>query len=445
MQISRQSIVYLTVATLLFLSIFSYFQFLEFRRYTRSVEHTYRVLNMLEHQESNITKLMALRRGYVLSPSDTLKELLFATRTDILGTMDSLETLMNGHDTQMAKLVEIREKTPRHILFSDDWFVSPTDTVSLDSMKTDIRIAMPALDDVIRTLEEMKRVERDLLETRSFIQDDTGKLLPAVLLISGLAAIGMLLFAFRMLSVELGERIKARDTLARNVEHLNLANQELERFAFIASHNLKEPLRKARTFIHRIQPEIPAGSPILPKLEKVGISMERLQMMLDDLLIYTRLQHHNELKERMDPGKIIRGVMEEYREQLDALGAKVEIGELPEMEIYRLQVVLVFRHLFSNSLKYRSLTAPPLIRISCVYNSVSGHQVVGFSDNGIGFDPAFKHKIFEVFGRLHSKDQYEGTGIGLAICRRVMTNHNGHILAEGLPGNGTVISLYFPV
>ena len=215
--------------------------------------------------------------------------------------------------------------------------------------------------------------------------------------------------------------------------------------AFIASHNLKEPLRKARTFISRTLPSVDANGALYPNLHKVEQSLGRLQSMLDDLLVFTKISHHRENKEQIDLHKIIRAVMLEYKESIAATNTEINIDQLPEISGYPYQITLIFRHLFSNALKYRKLGHPLLVRISGMRDVDSRHQVVVFSDNGIGFEEAYSQKIFEVFGRLHSQDDYEGTGIGLAICRRVMSNHSGFIAAESLLGNGASFRLYFPV
>lgn len=441
----RQTLIYLTVATLLFLSFFSYFQFLEFKKYTKYVEHTYQVINALERQESSIAKLMALRRGYVISPTVALKDLIIATHAEVTASLDSLQVLVSDNDFQERNLKEVRQQINQQVFFSEEWFLVPFDVVMLDSMKDDIRVAMPVLDKVFRDLDDMKEVEQQLLKTRSFIQQDSGETVPQVLLITGITAISMLVYAFYLLSIELGERMKAKEALEKNISHLNLANEELERFAFIASHNLKEPLRKSRTFISRILPDVPADSVLLSNLQKMETSMERLQNMLDDLLIYTKIQHHNEIKELVDPGKLINNLVAAFKNEMEAANAEISMENVPKIEGFPTQITLLFHHLLSNSLKYRYPDQKTLIQVTSSINETTGHQVIVFSDNGIGMDTSYHQKIFEVFGRLHSKDQFEGTGIGLAICRRVMTNHNGHIAVDSSPGKGCSFSLYFPV
>ena len=445
MQKTRQVIVYLTVAILLFLSVYTYFQFQEYKKYTRYVEHTYQVMNAMERLEGNVSKLMAWRRGYVIAPTDILKDLIFKGRVEVLSAMDTLERLVSDNALQADNVSQIRQLIAPSLEQPERWFALSEGPARIDSMKTDVWKVGPQMDDVFKILAQMKDIEERFLKVRSFFQKDTGAALPLMLLITGLTAISMMVYAFYVMEIEMKASIKAKEALEKNVQQLNVANEELERFAFIASHNLKEPLRKARTFISRTLPSVDANGALYPNLHKVEQSLGRLQSMLDDLLVFTNISHHRENKEQIDLHKIIRAVMLEYKESIAATNAEINIDQLPEISGYPYQITLIFRHLFSNALKYRKLGHPLLVRISGMRDVDSRHQVVVFSDNGIGFEEAYSQKIFEVFGRLHSQDDYEGTGIGLAICRRVMSNHSGFIAAESLLGNGASFRLYFPV
>lgn len=442
---TRQSIVYLTVATLLFLTVYSFFQFSEYKRYSRNIEHTYLVLNTTERIGSGLSQIMVLRRTYVLTPSPVLKDSIYSERDEIIHHIDSLQTLTQDNISQFNNTTQLLKIVNQTGLFSEMWHDTLPATVLVDSMRKYMREAKPMIDSAYRELDEIKRVEAKLLKLRSSFQKDSGDILPTMLLITGLTAILMLMYAFYIMNIDLKERLKAQKALERNVHQLNLANEELERFAFIASHNLKEPLRKSRTFISRMLPDVNPDSTIFPSLQKMEISMERLQKMLDDLLIFTKLLHHNETKELINLQKVVQTVTDQFEGVIAATNARIKIENLPEVVGYPYQVNLIFQHLFSNALKYYKPGEQPVIVISSRFNAESGHEVVVFADQGIGFDTAYSQKIFEVFGRLHSKDEYEGTGIGLAICRRAMFNHDGFIIADSSPDKGAQFSLYFPL
>lgn len=442
---SRQSIIYLTVATLLFLSVYSYFQFLEYKKYTSYVEHTYETLNANEVVEVNLLHLLRLRREYVLFQQPETRRQIIEAHQKLLLSVDTLKLMTDDNKNQIRNLKDINTLLTHARLDRESWFDTTASPVSIDSMKAEVQNNGAVLDTIFHELDQVKAIEDKLLHMRLNFQQESGSAIPLMLLITGLTAITMLIYAFQMMNSDLKERVRAQKALEKNIQQLNLANEELERFAFIASHNLKEPLRKSRTFISRILPESDPQSTIYPHLIKTEQTLGRLQHLLDDLLIFTRLLHHNENKELLDLEKIINSLADDFKEEMSKTSATILTGQLPAVNGFRYQVQLVFQHLISNSLKYHRPDIPPVISISSQFNEESGHHVILFSDNGIGFDADYTQKIFEIFGRLHSKDEYEGTGIGLAICRRAMFNHDGFISAESSPGNGVRFSLYFPV
>ncbi len=443
---TRQSsiYVYLTIGTLLFLVFYTFFQFSQFKKFTNYVEHTYKVMNTTERVKGSISKLIALRRGFIIEPTPEIKEQILAEGKNLAALIDSTELQVTGNKVQSNNIRQIRESIKLSELLTEKWFPPDAVSIPVDTMRADIRRVRPHLDNAFAKLEKMREIENNFLNVRSALQSDSGRTMPVLLLVTGLMAIIMLAYAFYLISKDLKDRLAAKLVLEKHVQDLHLANEELERFAFIASHNLKEPLRKARTFISRVLESSPPTDGTSTELQKVELSLGRLQAMLDDLLAYTRLLHHQENKELVDLNKVVKEVSEDFEEAIAEHGLCINASLLPTVNGYPLQVALVFRHLLSNTLKYRKPGTNPVVTISTRYDEGAAAQVIVFSDNGIGFDTKYKQKIFEVFGRLHSKDAYEGTGIGLAICRRAMHNHDGHIVADSKPGIGSTFSLYFP-
>lgn len=441
---TRQLIVYLTVLTLLFLSLYSYYLFSEYKKYTQNVEHTYKVQNTTERLGGRISRLIALRWAYIITPEPDVKGLIFETRTGILDVTDSLESLTKDNRAQISNLINLRNLYLKSGLFSNNWFQSPDNYLPVDTLKAEMERSRPVSDSIFKKLNQMKTIEERLLQVRTTFQKNTGDIVPLMLLITGITAISTLVYAFYLISIELSERLKARDALEKTVHQLNLVNEELERFAFITSHNLKEPLRKSRTFFSRILPDIPSSASYFPHLQKVDASLNRLQRMLDDLFIFTKLLHHNEQKEALNLNLIADSVVEEFQEQIAETKAEIQIGVLPVIIGNAYQVTLIFHHLLSNALQFHKPDQHPVVVVSARFDTETGYQVIEFADDGIGFDTAFSHKVFEIFGRLHTQEKFEGTGIGLPICRRAMFNHNGYILVRSSPGNGARFSLYFP-
>lgn len=439
---SRQVTINLTIAALLCLVIFSYLNFLEYRHSSRGVEHTYEVLNSITKLEAALMRLQVLRRGYMLSTSDVNPEQIQAVQKQVHHNLDTLTLMINDNKLQINHVNHITKCLDSSGIYDNEWLsvLPDQDDQSHASNK------LINLDKVYEHLSQMKQIESELMGIRAFSKKESEWLLPVLILITGATAISMLFYTFFMMNKELKQRLITSRALESNVKQLNLTNEELERFAFIASHNLKEPIRKARTTLSRIQLGND-GSPeqIAVKISKSDNLLLQLQHLLDDLLIYTKLLNHHENKERVSLEAIFQKVVQEFTEEVNGCGASISVGSLPEVSGFPMQMSLVFRHLMSNAIKYRKTTEPLKIKVSSHLNTNSNHLVIDFEDNGIGFDTRYLQKIFEVFGRLHPRDEYEGTGIGLAICRRVMSNHDGFIHANSEPGRGAKFSLYFPV
>jgi len=259
---------------------------------------------------------------------------------------------------------------------------------------------------------------------------------------------------------ELNRKVNER-TLALQIKNAELesSNQRLEEFAYAASHDLKEPMRKISFFTDRLknqlQQRLLEGE--IQTFSRIEASIRRMVSLVDDLLQYSHLNQMPLEKDRIDLNKKVRSVLEDLELDIKEKKAVIEIGNLPTISGYRRQVEQLFQNLISNSLKYAKPDIAPEITIqskqvhSNQYPSVFSEGLEGqyilveVSDNGIGFDPTDSEDIFKLFYRLHQQGVLSGTGIGLAIVKKVMQNHNGKIVAESNLGNGATFRLFFPV
>ncbi|MBU2997718.1 PAS domain-containing protein [Cellulophaga baltica] len=237
---------------------------------------------------------------------------------------------------------------------------------------------------------------------------------------------------------------------------LKRTNAELESFNRVASHDLQEPIRKIQMFISRIE------ETDLEKLsdrsksyfEKISSSSERMRMLIKYLLSYSRINKTQKEFTRVDLTDIIQKVQEDLEARIKDENVTFVIDNLPTLKAIPFQMEQLFNNLLSNAIKYRGLEDPRII-IDCKKlrkSEISDNFVkknksyyrISVIDNGIGFEPEHAEKIFELFQRLHQKNEYSGTGIGLAICKKIVQNHSGHIVAESKPEKGSTFCIYLP-
>jgi PAS domain S-box-containing protein len=231
---------------------------------------------------------------------------------------------------------------------------------------------------------------------------------------------------------------------------LEVSNRELQDFVFVASHDLQEPLRKIQSFGEFLQRE--EGKNLGPNgndyLDRMRNAAGRMQRLINDLLALTRVTTKAQPFVPVELDKIIREVQSDLETRLSETGGKVEMGPLPVLEADPTQMRQLFQNLIGNALKFHRHGVPPVIRISAALENEgrSGidHYRITVEDNGIGFDNKYAEQIFKVFERLHGKEAYEGTGIGLSICRKVVERHGGIIRAEGVPGQGSRFIIELP-
>jgi len=243
--------------------------------------------------------------------------------------------------------------------------------------------------------------------------------------------------------------------LEKKIRELNLSNQDLEQFAYIASHDLQEPLRKIITFssmIEKNQHELNDKSKHF--FDKIISSSMQMSNLIKDVLNYSKLANPDDRFEDVDLNKIISAVISDYDLLIHEKKAVVDVDTLPVIKGIPLQLSQLFSNLLSNSLKF--CNNPRILVKNVVVEGKNEDEAIGlassanylkitFSDNGIGFDKEYKNQIFNIFKRLNDRHTYKGTGIGLALCKKVMENHKGFIVADSELGKGATFTMYFPL
>ena len=233
------------------------------------------------------------------------------------------------------------------------------------------------------------------------------------------------------------------------------ANDELEQFAYIASHDLQEPLRKIQTFADMVKEHLNDNQLTEKYFNKIYISAKRMSTLINDVLNYSRLTKTGEQFQKTDLNKVLKDVLTDYELLIEQKQATVTFTDLPTIKGIPLQLHQLFANLISNALKFSEIN--PAINITSKILSASemvnypqlqeGREYVKlvFTDNGIGFEQQYAEQIFIIFQRLNNMRSYSGTGIGLALCKKIVDHHDGVIIAKSAPGAGASFTIILPI
>ena len=243
--------------------------------------------------------------------------------------------------------------------------------------------------------------------------------------------------------VDISERKAAEAALAARTAELERSNTELEEFAHIASHDLQEPLRMMASYTELL------GQRYRSKLDESADTFihyavdgaRRMQRLIEDLLAFSRVGSEARLPRPTASGEVVREVVERLRLTIEACGGEVVCGDLPTIDADEVQLGQVFQNLIGNALKFRS-DRPPRVHVDAAFEG--GRWVFSVADNGVGIDEQYADAVFKMFRRLHERDKYEGSGIGLAIVRKIVERHGGKVWFESTPGSGTVFHFTMP-
>ena len=252
----------------------------------------------------------------------------------------------------------------------------------------------------------------------------------------------------QQLKEEVAERARAERALERTNRALAQSNRELRDFAYAASHDLQEPLRKISSFSDLLISEYSSvlqesGREYLERMQDAALRMSRL---IQDLLAFSRVKTRGQPFERLDLNDIVADVIDDLEVAIQESRGEIDVGDLPMIDGDPMQLRQLFQNLISNGLKFHRPDAPPHITVKAELGSAHSDDVcrIEVRDNGIGFDRKYLDRIFSPFQRLHGSSEYPGTGIGLAICRRIVERHHGDITAESAPGEGAAFIVVLP-
>lgn len=440
------------------LSFYTMRQFETLISFSDQIEHTYKVISKLNAIEGVVKDLDIKERGYIITRDTQYLSEITKSVNSIEPTLAEIKVLVNDNKDQLNLLKLLRYSLQQRKL-SLDKNVEFVQKDSLSKMSKYFlegrRLKLESVEYIVK----MKDTEETLLNTRNVNKNLYQKVayntIRYLLFIFCLITAGL----FLVMINELKKRLAYQDELHNKIIDVKRSHSELEQIAYASSHDLQEPLRKIQVFtdrfawLHRKNMDKDTSETI----SRINAAATRMQQLIEDMANLTTLTKDNELKEETDLNRILNAALHELDPKIKQKEATIYKEVLPEIMGHPHQLQILFKSLLDNALKFSREDVKPLISIRS--DKVSGEELlevndklaeksfyrITVSDNGIGFDNKFITKIFQIFQRLHNQQSdYDGKGVGLAICQRVMANHEGYILAHGHTEVGATFKLFFP-
>ena len=437
----------------------SFYSYNQYSQDMQRVRHTYEVIGTLQNVLSSVKDVETGSRGYVIT-NDTLflqpyrlgmRQL--PEHTSRLKKLNSENRIQVQNQVQLEKLIQAKLDA-----------VSARIATKLTNERN-LAVAKEGkrrMDLIRQHVAMMTSTEQMLMEMRNKQAERSFRNTILIIFAVSLLTLLTLVISYRLLEQELVRRQQNEDQLRdyevklkAQIRQLEASNEELERFAFVASHDLQEPLRKIQSFSNLITDRygnlFDADSTMF--MGKIANSAARMSKLIKDLLNFSRISNYQEHFKPVSLNDIVRRILDDQELRIKGLNVQIEMGNLPVVPAVASQMDHLFNNLISNALKFTRPGVQPLLRIQA--KSVDGSAYEGLmtdelyvqvtvEDNGIGFDEKYRDHIFKVFQRLHGKSVFEGTGIGLAICKRVVLYHNGYITAYSQLNEGSTFVVVLP-
>jgi len=439
----------LSLVITLFLSYLLYESYVRSNAQNRRIEHAYKVILKTSALENYIKEAETAQRGYLLTNDSVFLQPYLRIRDDIKPGYDTLKRLIADNSKQQQLLNKAG-------LLMNNLIEHFQHSVYLKS-RNSLMETKDNMDSLREVFKEIQDEELDLV--KRFAVNRYESSMPRYFTAIFLFAAVIIFVSFLIILKEYRQRTKYQKQLELKMMEVNAYNVELEQIAFATSHDLQEPLRRIRTFSDRLlwkfRDQLNDEGKMI--LSRIDYSARRMQGLIEDLMNFANLVRGGEELTVVDADKLLQSVVEYLKQEVEIKRATIHIGQMPSITGFEKQLFLMFKALIDNAIKFSKPGIPPVVTIQCV--QTTGEELahidkklcrknfirISIQDNGIGFSNEFSQKIFLIFQRLHTGTEYEGKGIGLAIVERVMTNHNGYVLALGQDDKGALFNLYFPV
>ncbi len=437
----------------------SFYSYIQYGADTGRVRHTYEVTSSLENILSLVKDVETGARGYVITNDTTYLDPYRTALRLLPGEIEQLRILTTDNRIQIQRRILLEQLIKDKLAVTEDRIgIKPFDKANL-AVSAEGKIQMDLLRKQVTLMVD---TERTLMDVRNRQAERSFRNTLIIIFALCLLTFLTLAISYRLLEQELAHRQQTEDQLRSydsqlrgQIRQLEASNEELERFAFVASHDLQEPLRKIQSFSNLITDRYSNlfDTDSMMFMGKISNSAERMSKLIKDLLNFSRISSHREDFQSVPLSEIVQRILDDQELRIKGLDVRVEVGSLPVVDGIPSQMDHLFNNLISNALKFIRQDVQPLLRIQM--QSINGsdytdlnpgrlYYEITIEDNGIGFDEKYLDHIFKVFQRLHGKSTFEGTGIGLAICKRVVMYHHGYITARSKPNEGTTFVVILP-
>jgi signal transduction histidine kinase len=459
----------LAIVILLGSGLLSYLNLRRIGRNEALVVHTHTVLDQMHDILATLSEAESGQRSYLITGDARYLVPYAADTTEIGAGLDNLQRLTVDDPVEQERISKLRTliaartaSLHRGISLRDK---SGAEAARAYVLEGQGRREMNSIRDLFRQMDETEFGLLKQRETESRVSYRTALVTLWSSTVVGLVLVGA---AFRIAGRELETRRRSEEALEeannelegrveRRTQDLNLANEslqrsnrELEQFASVASHDLQEPLRKIQAFGDRLQVRCSdqLGEQGRDYLARMQSSAARMRSLIDALLSFSRITTKAQPFVPVNLANVAEEVVSDLEVRVQQMEGSVEIGELPTVEADPLQMRQLFQNLVGNGLKFARPNQPPVVRVESRMlpreNGEIPRYEIAVRDNGIGFEETYLDRIFELFQRLHGRQEYEGTGMGLAICRKIVERHGGEITARSAPNEGATFLVTLP-
>lgn len=423
--------------------------------------HSSKILVKIEEVASKLNELESSQRGYFLTGKLEFMELYQENRALLLSRLQDLELLIAGNANHLKQLVKLRfDINHRMVLLKTNLsFKNPNSAM--------IVLGRQIMRNTIMRLELMKEYERARMTLRLSESQKWSEWFTFAIIAALVFTMLLVILGYFILTREYSLKVKTEKQLwqyqrqlKEKIDELDLSNKKLEQFAYIASHDLQEPLRKITSFSDRISEKWANSIPpdVMGYLHRISTAAGRMRVLIDDLLMYSKLNRSGIIQRPVDLESILTIVKETHEMTIHKRNVQFfHNSALPTIIGDKTQMIQLFQNLVSNAIKFTNENVCPTIRISATlvqHNELLNENLlplykhyhkIDVSDNGIGIDEKDLERIFDVFQRLNGRSEYEGNGIGLSICRKIVENHEGYIKAGNNADAGSNFAVYLPV